>query len=106
MRFLRRAHFLKGNLIACFLTYFLGNHVMAQSDWKSDWEKSLQAAKKEGKIVVGIPARPELRKQLEAVFRSKFGIEMELLPARGPQNASRANSAMPSPRASSPSLSA
>jgi iron(III) transport system substrate-binding protein len=85
MQLLRRAHFLKGNLIACFLTFFLGNHVMAQSDW----EKSLQAAKKEGKIVVGIPARPELRKQLEAVFQPKFGIEMELLPARGPQNASR-----------------
>jgi hypothetical protein len=30
--------------------------------------KSLQAAKTEGKIVVGIPARPELRKQLEAVL--------------------------------------
>jgi hypothetical protein len=85
MRFLRRAHFLKGNLVACFLTFFLGNHVMAQSDWKGDWERSLQAAKKEGKI----SARPELRKQLEAVFQPKFGIEMELLPARGPQNASR-----------------
>src|SRR5258706_3031906 len=88
-RFLRRANFLKCNLIACLLTSLLGTDVMAQSDWKSDWEKSLQAAKKEGKIVVGIPARPELRKQLEAVFQPKFGIEMELLPARGPQNASR-----------------
>ncbi len=61
----------------------------AQSDWKKDWERTLQDAKKEGKIVVGIPARAELRKELELVFKPKFGVDMELLPARGPQNASR-----------------
>jgi ABC-type Fe3+ transport system substrate-binding protein len=62
---------------------------LAQTDWKKDWERTLQEAKKEGKIVVGIPARPELRKEFELVFKPKFGIDMELLPARGPQNASR-----------------
>jgi ABC-type Fe3+ transport system substrate-binding protein len=62
---------------------------LAQTDWKKDWERTLQEAKKEGKIVAGIPARAELRKELEAIFKPKFGIDMELLPARGPQNASR-----------------
>src|SRR2546430_5307591 len=62
---------------------------LAQVDWKKDWERSLQGAKREGKIVIGIPARAELRTQLEAVFKPKFGINMELLTARGPQNASR-----------------
>jgi len=62
---------------------------LAQVDWKKDWEKSLQEAKREGKIVVGIPVRAELRKQLEVAFKPKFGIDMELLTARGPQNASR-----------------
>jgi ABC-type Fe3+ transport system substrate-binding protein len=62
---------------------------LAQVDWKSEWERSLQESKKEGEIVVGIPARPELRKQLDAVFKPKFGIRMDLLTARGPQNASR-----------------
>jgi iron(III) transport system substrate-binding protein len=61
----------------------------AQVDWKKDWERSLQEAKKDGKIVAGIPARAELRKQLDAVFKPKFCIEMELMTARGPQNASR-----------------
>lgn len=61
----------------------------AQTDWKKDWERTLQEAKKEGKIVVGIPARPELRKELDLVFKPRFGIDMELFPARGPQNASR-----------------
>jgi iron(III) transport system substrate-binding protein len=60
-----------------------------QSDWKKEWERTIQEAKKEGMIVAGIPARPELRKQLEAIFKPKFGIDMDLSPARGPQNASK-----------------
>ena len=77
--------------VALFALFFLGSvgNALAQTDWKKEWEKSLQEAKREGKIVVGIPARPELRKQLEAVFKPKFGVDMELLVARGPQNASR-----------------
>ena len=62
---------------------------LAQTDWKKQWEKTIQEAKREGEIVIGIPARAELRTQLEAVFKPKFGINMELLTARGPQNASR-----------------
>src|SRR5688500_1474285 len=61
----------------------------AQVDWKKDWERSLVQAKKESLVVAGIPARAELRKQLEAVFKPKFGIEIELMTARGPHNASR-----------------
>src|SRR5437773_12365318 len=62
---------------------------LAQVDWKKDWEKTLQEAKREGKIVVGIPARAEIRKLLEVAVKTKFVIDMELLKARGPQNASR-----------------
>jgi len=71
--------------------FFLGSagDLPAQTDWKKEWEKTLQEAKREGKIVVGIPARAELRKELEMVFKPKFGIDMDLLVARGPQNASR-----------------
>jgi ABC-type Fe3+ transport system substrate-binding protein len=83
-----RAFFPAIILSAMFLFGLAGN-LPAQTDWKKEWEKSLAGAKKEGKIVVGIPARPELRTQLEAVFKPKFGIDMELMPARGPQNASR-----------------
>jgi iron(III) transport system substrate-binding protein len=71
-----------------FFLALLGD-ALAQADWKKEWERSLVEAKKEGRIVIGIPARAELRKQLEAIFKPKFGIDMELLTARGPQNASR-----------------
>ena len=77
--------------LALVAVFFLGStrELIAQGDWKKEWERTLQEAKKEGTIVVGIPARAELRKELEAVFKPQFGIDMELLTARGPQNASR-----------------
>jgi iron(III) transport system substrate-binding protein len=85
---LRRRYFV-GLALAAFFFFASVIISVAQVDWKKEWEKTLQEAKKEGKIVVGIPARAELRKELEAVFKPQFGIDMELLTARGPQNASR-----------------
>ena len=80
---------LVSTLVFAIAVLLSAGDLCAQSDWKKDWERTLQEAKKEGKIVVGIPARAELRKELELVFKPKFGVDMELLPARGPQNASR-----------------
>jgi len=55
----------------------------------AEWEKTLAEARKEGKLVVGIPPSAELRKQVEPLFKSRFGIEVESLSAPGPQIASR-----------------
>lgn len=54
-----------------------------------DFAAAVAAAKKEGKVVVAIPPSADLRKQLEAVFKEKFAIEIELVPAPGPANANR-----------------
>jgi ABC-type Fe3+ transport system substrate-binding protein len=54
-----------------------------------EWERTLEAAKKEGKVVVGIPPSAELRKEMETVLKQKFAIEAELISAPGPRNASR-----------------
>ena len=86
--FRRRYRFIWPTLALSFLCGSVGD-LLAQTDWKKEWKRALQEAKKEGKVVVGIPARAELRKELEAVFKPHFGIDMELLTARGPQNASR-----------------
>lgn len=61
----------------------------AQPAWQSEWEKTLAAAKKEGTVVVGIPASSELRNAVGAKFKEKFGIAVELLSARGPENVTR-----------------
>ena len=55
----------------------------------AEWDKTLEAAKKEGKIVIAIPPANELRKDLETVLKQKFGLEAELVSAPGPRNASR-----------------
>ena len=48
-----------------------------------DWDKLVEAARKEGKVTVSIPASAEMRKLLEEGFRKRFGIELEVFTARG-----------------------
>ena len=50
---------------------------------RADWEKVVEAGKREGKVTVSIPASAELRKQLEENFKKRFGIEVEIFTARG-----------------------
>ena len=50
---------------------------------QEEWEKLLDAARKERKIVVSSPASAEFRRQLEENFQKKFGIELEVFTARG-----------------------
>jgi ABC-type Fe3+ transport system substrate-binding protein len=63
--------------------------VHAQTAWQQEWDKTIIAARKEGKIVVGLPPSAELRKELEPAFKAKFGLEMEVFSATGPQIANR-----------------
>ena len=57
-----------------------------------EWNKVVEAAKKEGKVVVGGPPTSVLRQKFKETFEQRFGIELELISAPGPQNASRAMS--------------
>jgi iron(III) transport system substrate-binding protein len=68
----------------CLSTVVLGQENPAQS---TSWEKTVEAAKREGKVVVSVPTSAELRKQLEAGFQKSFpGVELELNVARGASN--------------------
>ena len=61
--------------------------VSAEAQTKSfsqaEWDKTLELARKEGKIVVSIPATNELRSMLEKTVKQRFGIELEVFTARG-----------------------
>ena len=59
------------------------------AEWQAEWERTLAAAKKEGTLVVGIPASGELRKAIDTRFKEKFGIALELFPSRGPETVTR-----------------
>ena len=57
-----------------------------------EWTKIVEAAKAEGRVVVGGPPTSVLRQRFKETFEKRFGIELELISAPGPQNASRAMS--------------
>jgi len=58
-------------LVACI---FAPGYARAQSAWQSEWEKTLEAAKKERKVVVGIPPSAELRKEIESGFKRSLDL--------------------------------
>ena len=49
----------------------------------SEWSKVVEQAKQEGKVVASIPPSADLRRGIEEAFTKRFGIELELVPARG-----------------------
>jgi len=51
--------------------------------WQAEWDRVLEGAKKEGNVVVSIPSSAELRKEVERVFKQRFGIDLELTTGRG-----------------------
>jgi iron(III) transport system substrate-binding protein len=85
---------LRAELWLTFCSLIFGVVVFLDSalaaDLQEEWKKILAAAKKEGKVVVGGPPTAVLRQKFQETFEKRFGLEMELISAPGPQNASRA----------------
>ena len=61
---------------------FSGSLALAQSK-SAEWDKIVDAGRKEGKIVASIPPSAELRKLMELSFIRQYGISVEFIPARG-----------------------
>jgi iron(III) transport system substrate-binding protein len=49
----------------------------------TEWDKLVDAARKEGKVTVSLPASAELKRQIEEQFKKRYGIEVEVFTARG-----------------------
>lgn len=68
-------------LSALGLLLVVGSGVHGAED---EWAKTVEAAKKEGKVVVAIPPSAKLRQNMQAKFTERFpGIELEVVPSRG-----------------------
>ena len=52
----------------------------SQSPRPADWEKIVEAGRKEGKVVASIPPSAELRKLMELTFPKRYGIEWSSFP--------------------------
>jgi ABC-type Fe3+ transport system substrate-binding protein len=48
-----------------------------------EWDKLVDAAKKEAKVTLSLPASAEMKKQVEEQFKKRYGIEVETFTARG-----------------------
>jgi len=77
--------------IGCFIITLTCHAMLLAAEAKRppEWDKTVEEAKKEGKIVLAIPPATELRTGLEPLLKQKFGLEAELVSAPGPKNASR-----------------
>ena len=49
----------------------------------AEWDRVVDAAKKEGKVTVSLPASAEMKKQIEEQFKKRYSIEVETFTARG-----------------------
>jgi len=49
----------------------------AKPSWQAEWDKTIELAKKEGKVVVSMPASTELRAGIERLFEKRYGIDVE-----------------------------
>ncbi len=61
----------------------LSAHLAIAQSRPADWEKIVEAGRKEGKVVASIPPSAELRKLMELSFPKRYGIGVEFVPARG-----------------------
>ncbi len=68
---------------AASLLFFSSSATAQTGRPPAEWEKILEAARKEGKIVASIPPNAELRKGIEETFQKRFGITVESVPGRG-----------------------
>src|ERR1700752_1954461 len=76
-------------LIVTWLVLTSAVAIAAEAKRPAEWDKVVEEARKEGKIVLAIPPATELRTALEPLLKQKFGLEAELVSAPGPKNASR-----------------
>ena len=70
-------------LLALALAQVAAGWALAQGARPAEWDKIVEAGRKEGGVVVSIPPSAELRKLMELSFTRQYGIKVEFIPARG-----------------------
>jgi len=69
--------------------YLVSATAYAQSDWKKQWEKTLDAARKEGEVVIYGPHNP-IYQQVWAIFQKSYPeIKFSFVPGKGSEHAQR-----------------
>ena len=72
-------------LRAMFLLLLLPSVAYAQKGWEKEWNETLAAAKKEGRVSVAGSPYPVMRNDVIPKFTSRFGIQVEFIAGRASQ---------------------
>src|SRR3972149_9279886 len=72
---------LKASLLVLLLIFPIKPSVAAEN-WQQEWERTLSAARKEGKLVVLNSFGSEGRNAIARVFKKRHGIDMEFVTGR------------------------
>ena len=76
-------------LFVAVLFFGLSGNLEAQSDWKKLWQMTVEAAKKEGEVVIYGPHNPNYR-PVWSLFQKSFpAIKFSYVPGRGAEHAER-----------------
>jgi ABC-type Fe3+ transport system substrate-binding protein len=59
------------------------------AEWQTEWERTVEAAKKEGTVVFAAAANAELRRQLEPALKRRFGLALEYAPGRAAEQSAK-----------------
>ena len=71
-------------LFVCMLQFVeLGHGQDNKIAASPEWYNLVEAAKKEGKVTISLPASNEMKRQIEEQFKKRYGIEVETYTARG-----------------------
>jgi iron(III) transport system substrate-binding protein len=77
-------------ILALLLSVAFAPAAWAQAaDWQKQWDETLAAAKKEGKVVVVGSPDPVMRNEIIPRFTKQFGIQVEFLAGRSSQTVGR-----------------
>ena len=75
--------FLSVALLAFLLSAPAAYGQQSKAAGSAEWDMLVDAAKKEGKVTVSLPASAELKKQIEEQFKKRYGVEVETFTSRG-----------------------
>jgi len=58
--------------------------LLHSADPRAEWQKTVAAAKKEGKVVIGAPPGSDFRNEVKIVLKKRFDLDSEFIQAPGP----------------------
>ena len=78
-----------GSIVATFTAFLIPSASLAQTDWKKQWDATVEAGRKEGEVVIYGPHNPAYQ-QIWAIFQKSYPeVKFNFVPGKGSDHAQR-----------------